>query len=122
MPFLGESIRSGVLGRWLKSEGDPVEPGDALGEIETEKITSEVYAEVPGSFTPLVEPGTQVEVGQVIARIEERPGVGTEGGSTAPARDTRPSPSAAAGPVPAEAHDRAAEGDGKEEAAASPGP
>jgi 2-oxoglutarate dehydrogenase E2 component (dihydrolipoamide succinyltransferase) len=71
MPFLGESIQGGILGKWLKAKGDPVEPGDALGEIETEKITSEIYAEVAGSFIPLVDPGTQVEVGQVVARIEE---------------------------------------------------
>ncbi|VVM07072.1 2-oxoglutarate dehydrogenase complex dihydrolipoyllysine-residue succinyltransferase [Methylacidimicrobium tartarophylax] len=71
MPFLGESIQGGILGKWLKAKGDSVEPGDALGEIETEKITSEIYAEVAGSFIPLVDPGTQVEVGQVVARIEE---------------------------------------------------
>lgn len=75
MPFLGESIQGGVLGKWLKVKGERVEPGEPLGEIETEKITSEIYAEVGGAFIPLVEPGTQVEVGQVVAQIEEGQGV-----------------------------------------------
>lgn len=85
MPFLGESIQGGVLGKWLKVEGDRVEPGDALGEIETEKITSEIYAESAGSFIPLVEPGTEIKVGQVIARIEEGPGDRESRPSRAPA-------------------------------------
>lgn len=76
MPFLGESIRGGILGKWLKAKGDRVGPGEALGEIETEKITSEIYAETAGTFTPLVEPGAQVEVGQVVAQIEEEQGDG----------------------------------------------
>ncbi|MDD4932409.1 MAG: 2-oxoglutarate dehydrogenase complex dihydrolipoyllysine-residue succinyltransferase [Methylacidiphilaceae bacterium] len=103
MPFLGESIQSGILGKWLKAKGDPVEPGDALGEIETEKITSEIYAEAPGSFIPLVEPGTQVEVGQVVARIEEGPEAARA--VSPPAAPSHPAQPPAAAPrlVPAEA-------------------
>ncbi|QSR84126.1 2-oxoglutarate dehydrogenase complex dihydrolipoyllysine-residue succinyltransferase [Methylacidimicrobium sp. B4] len=106
MPFLGESIQGGVLGKWLKSKGDRVEPGDALGEIETEKITSEIYAEVAGSFTPLVEPGTKVEIGQVVAQIEESPGPGD--GENRPSRPPAASaqrlpPMVEARPVPVEA-------------------
>ncbi|MGD9896518.1 MAG: 2-oxoglutarate dehydrogenase complex dihydrolipoyllysine-residue succinyltransferase [Candidatus Methylacidiphilaceae bacterium] len=106
MPFLGESIQGGILGKWLKAKGDHVEPGDPLGEIETEKITSEIYAEVAGAFTPLVEPGAQVEVGQVVARIEE--GQGVESASrrpTAPADQPQP-PAAEARPSPSEAVSR----------------
>ncbi len=104
MPFLGESIQGGVLGKWLKSKGDRVEPGDALGEIETEKITSEIYAEVAGSFTPLVEPGTQVEIGQVVAQIEESQGDGeNQPSSQAAASAQRPPRTVEARPVPVEA-------------------
>ncbi|MDD2676154.1 MAG: dihydrolipoyllysine-residue succinyltransferase, partial [Methylacidiphilaceae bacterium] len=102
MPFLGESIQGGILGKWLKAKGDRVEPGDALGEIETEKITSEIYAEVAGSFIPLVDPGTQVEVGQVVARIEE--GQEAQRAISPPAAPAgQPQPmSAEARPAPAE--------------------
>ncbi len=121
MPFLGESIQAGILGKWLKAKGDRVEPGEPLGEIETEKITSEIYAEVAGAFTPLVEPGTQVEVGQTVGRIEEGQGEQGERPRLQPAASAPGAARAAeARPAPVEASARA--GVGKEEPIALPSP
>ncbi|TFE69619.1 2-oxoglutarate dehydrogenase complex dihydrolipoyllysine-residue succinyltransferase [Methylacidiphilum caldifontis] len=71
MPSVGESIESGIVGKWIKKEGQKVQPGEALCEIETEKITTEVYAEQEGILHILVEEGKEVKVGQVIAQLEE---------------------------------------------------
>lgn len=40
VPQMGESIVEAVIGAWRKREGDPVNPGDVLVELETEKSTS----------------------------------------------------------------------------------
>ncbi|ACD82128.1 2-oxoglutarate dehydrogenase complex dihydrolipoyllysine-residue succinyltransferase [Candidatus Methylacidiphilum infernorum] len=78
MPSVGESIQSGLLGKWIKKEGERVSPGDALCEIETEKITTEIYAEKEGILHILVDEGSEIKVGQVIARLEETPQEATE--------------------------------------------
>ena len=48
LPRLGQGMESGVVLKWLKSEGDKVEKGDLLYELETEKVTQEVEAEASG--------------------------------------------------------------------------
>ncbi|TFE70932.1 pyruvate dehydrogenase [Methylacidiphilum sp. Yel] len=73
MPSVGESIESGLIGKWLKKEGERVQSGDALCEIETEKITTEIYAEKEGILHILVKEGSEVKVGQTIAQLEELP-------------------------------------------------
>jgi 2-oxoglutarate dehydrogenase E2 component (dihydrolipoamide succinyltransferase) len=69
VPSVGESITSGVIGSWKKKNGDIVASGDALFEIETDKVTSEVFAETSGTLEILVAEGTEVKVGQVVAHI-----------------------------------------------------
>jgi len=69
VPSVGESITSGVLGSWKKKNGDFVSTGDALFEIETDKVTSEVFAESDGTLETLVPEGSEVKVGQVVAHI-----------------------------------------------------
>ncbi len=44
VPQLGESVVEATVARWLKHEGDPVNAGDALLELETEKVNVEVPA------------------------------------------------------------------------------
>ena len=70
VPSVGESVTTGLLGRWLIKDGDRVKPGDVVAEIETDKVTAEVPAETEGIIKTLVAEGTTVEVGQVIATIE----------------------------------------------------
>ena len=71
IPSVGESITSGVLGNWSKKEGDYVASGEVILEVETDKVTFEVYAGSAGLLKPLVPSGSTVEVGQVVALIEE---------------------------------------------------
>jgi len=82
VPSVGESITSGVLGSWKKKNGETVASGEALFEIETDKVTSEVFAEADGTLEILVPEGTEVKVGQTVGNLH--PG-------KAPARKTTPS-------------------------------
>ncbi|MDR0532641.1 MAG: 2-oxoglutarate dehydrogenase complex dihydrolipoyllysine-residue succinyltransferase [Verrucomicrobiales bacterium] len=71
VPSVGESITSGVLGAWKKKNGEYVKEGDVLLEIETEKVTSEVFAEKSGVLKQLVAEGTEVKIGQVVGELDE---------------------------------------------------
>jgi pyruvate dehydrogenase E2 component (dihydrolipoamide acetyltransferase) len=70
MPKMGDAMEAGTLGSWLKHEGDQVEVGDTLAEIETDKATMELEAEDAGVLTRLVaSEGDEVAVGETIAVI-----------------------------------------------------
>jgi pyruvate dehydrogenase E2 component (dihydrolipoamide acetyltransferase) len=70
MPKLGFDMAEGNLVRWLKKVNDPVEKGQALAEIETDKATVEVEAPYSGVVLQLiVEEGTSVPIGSPIAII-----------------------------------------------------
>ncbi|MFU8848351.1 MAG: 2-oxoglutarate dehydrogenase complex dihydrolipoyllysine-residue succinyltransferase [Opitutales bacterium] len=71
VPAMGESISSGILAAWHVKSGDYVEKGQTLYELETDKITSEANAEVAGVITIKVDADEEVEIGQVVATIEE---------------------------------------------------
>ena len=72
VPSVGESITSGLLGVWSKPDGAYVNAGDPLFEIETDKVTSEVVAEAAGLLKHLVKQGDTVNIGQVVANIDEK--------------------------------------------------
>src|SRR5512133_704805 len=70
MPKLGFDMAEGNLVRWLKKVNDPVEKGQPLAEIETDKATVEVEAPYSGIVLQLiVGEGTSVPVGAPIAII-----------------------------------------------------
>src|SRR3989440_5800084 len=72
IPALGESVVSAVIAKWLKHEGDSVKQGDALVELETDKVNVEVSAEASGVLQKIMkQEGDEVAVGDVIARIGE---------------------------------------------------
>jgi len=72
MPALGFDMTEGLLARWLKNEGDPVEKGQAIAEIETEKATVEIEAAAAGILARIiVHAGETVPVGTVIGVIAE---------------------------------------------------
>lgn len=72
MPALGFDMTEGLLARWLKNEGDPVEKGQAIAEIETEKATVEIEAAAAGILAKIiVRAGETVPVGTVIGVIAE---------------------------------------------------
>ena len=67
LPRLGQGMESGVIVRWLKAEGDTVSQGDPLYELDTDKVTQEVEAEVSGVLSKIVVPEGEVEVGTTVA-------------------------------------------------------
>jgi 2-oxoglutarate dehydrogenase E2 component (dihydrolipoamide succinyltransferase) len=72
VPTVGESITSGILGVWNKPDGSYVKAGDPIFEIETDKVTSEIVAEAAGTLKHLVKAGDTVQIGQVVASIDEK--------------------------------------------------
>jgi pyruvate/2-oxoglutarate dehydrogenase complex dihydrolipoamide acyltransferase (E2) component len=72
MPALGMTQDTGKITSWLKSAGDAVATGDALFEVETDKATMEVEAQIDGFLTNITAAaGDDVPVGNVIALISE---------------------------------------------------
>lgn len=70
MPKLGETVVEGVIGRWLKAEGDPIQEDEPLVEVDTDKVNAEVPSPVTGVVERIVaSEGETVAVGQVIALI-----------------------------------------------------
>ena len=70
MPKLGLTMESGTVSAWLVEEGKAVKKGQALLEIETDKVTMEVEAQVDGVLRKiLVEVGKEVPVSEVIGVI-----------------------------------------------------
>ncbi|HXC27090.1 MAG TPA: pyruvate dehydrogenase complex E1 component subunit beta [Stellaceae bacterium] len=121
MPALSPTMTEGKIARWLKAEGDHVQPGDAIAEIETDKATMEVEAVDEGVLAKLLIPeGTEhvavntpiaiiAENGEdVSARAETRPAVKApqappphpEPSSSPMARDHAPPPPSAPSPTP----------------------
>jgi pyruvate dehydrogenase E2 component (dihydrolipoamide acetyltransferase) len=64
-------MESGTIVKWLKSEGDRVEKGEPLYELDTDKVTQEVEAEAAGVLLKIAIPEGEVPVGQTIAVIGE---------------------------------------------------
>jgi pyruvate dehydrogenase E2 component (dihydrolipoamide acetyltransferase) len=88
LPILGENVDSGVVVNVLVSEGDEVNEGQPLLELETEKATVEVPASASGRVKEVrVKEGDTINVGQVIFTLEE-------GAGAAKAEEKKPKPSA----------------------------
>lgn len=70
MPKMSDTMEEGTVVRWLKHEGDPVNEGETIAEIETDKANVEMEAFEPGILSKiLVNEGETVPVGQPIAMI-----------------------------------------------------
>jgi 2-oxoglutarate dehydrogenase E2 component (dihydrolipoamide succinyltransferase) len=94
MPKMGESIMEATILSWLKKEGDRIEEDEALLEIATDKVDSEVPSPVAGTVEKMLfKEGDVVPVGKVIALI------GVEGEASAapeaPVRTETPAPAPA---------------------------
>jgi pyruvate dehydrogenase E2 component (dihydrolipoamide acetyltransferase) len=64
-------MEAGTIVRWLKSEGDRVEKGEPLYELDTEKVTQEVEADASGVLLKILVSEGEVEVGKPVAVIGE---------------------------------------------------
>ena len=101
VPQLGESVVEARVARWLKKEGDRVEVGEPVVELETEKIDLEVNAERGGVIASIKhKEGDDVKIGELLAVVDESataPAVTPSGnGSKAasPASTSRATPTA----------------------------
>ena len=133
LPQLGETVTEGTITQWFKQVGDTVAADEALFEVSTDKVDTEVPSPVAGTLTEIrVQEGETVEVGTVIAVVgdgdgapaaaeeapaEEAPGRGAgarprnrraeeaagRGAGEAPAAGTEPEPAAAEDAAPAAA-------------------
>jgi 2-oxoglutarate dehydrogenase E2 component (dihydrolipoamide succinyltransferase) len=101
IPAMGESISSGILSVWHVKDGDYVEKDQPIYELETDKITSEANAEIAGIISLKVAADDEVDIGQVVATIDES--ATAPGGSAAPAAPSSPAPEAQAAAAPVEA-------------------
>jgi len=72
LPRLGQGMEAGTIVKWLKSEGDAVEKGEPLYELDTDKVTQEVEAEASGVLLRIAITEGEVPVGETIAFIGEQ--------------------------------------------------
>ncbi len=72
VPSVGESITTGVLVAWLKHNGDQVQEGENLFELETEKATLEIPSPGTGTLEILVEEGAEVLIDQTVAVLDSQ--------------------------------------------------
>jgi pyruvate dehydrogenase E2 component (dihydrolipoyllysine-residue acetyltransferase) len=83
LPRLGQGMESGTIVKWLKAEGDRVEKGEPLYELDTDKVTQEVEAEASGVLLKIAVAEGEADVGTTIAVIgeqgEEVPDLGNGG-------------------------------------------
>ena len=71
VPALGESVVEATVARWLKNEGDAVRSGEALVELETDKVDLEVPAESDGVLTKITrQAGEDVQIGDVLGVLD----------------------------------------------------
>lgn len=87
VPELAESINEGTIAEWLKQPGDYVEKGEYVVELETDKVNVEIISEEAGVLKEIkAEEGEDVEVGQVIAIVDEN----AEAGATSETKAEEP--------------------------------
>lgn len=97
VPNLGESITEGTVASWLKAVGDEVAVDEGLCEVETDKVTAELPSPVAGVVTEIVvAEDTDVEVGQVVARVAVGASAGAVAAAPAAAAPAVSAPAAAA--------------------------
>src|SRR5882757_8258510 len=99
VPTVGESINEVTLLKWTKKDGDYVERDEVIAELESEKATFEVNAEQAGVLKTVAKEGDTLEIGSVLANIDEA--------AAKPAGEAKAAP-AAAQPAPAAAPAEAA--------------
>ena len=99
MPQMGYDMREGTVVRWYKQEGETVDRGEVIADIETDKATVEFEAYTGGVIGRIVaQEGIAVPVGNLIAIITE-PGEAVP--DATPAAAPTPQPAAAPTPAPA---------------------
>ena len=112
VPELGESVVEATVGEWRVKEGQAVQVGDVVVELETDKVDVEVGATAAGVLARIVQPaGSDVRIGDVLGVIDGEAGTGATAVATAsepaPPPPSEVAPSPAPEPVPALDKERA---------------
>ena len=89
VPSPGESITEVEIAEWLVQDGDYVEKDQAIAEVDSDKATLELPAEVSGTITLKAEEGDAVEVGAVVCLIDTS-AIKPEGDDSTPAKEDTP--------------------------------
>src|SRR4051812_42986753 len=109
LPRLGQGMESGTIVKWLKSEGDRIEKGEPLYELDTDKVTQEVEAEASGVLLKIAVQEGEVPVGETIAVIgeegEETPDL-SSGSNGSAAQEVEEDPKEEGSPAPAREEER----------------
>jgi 2-oxoglutarate dehydrogenase E2 component (dihydrolipoamide succinyltransferase) len=96
VPELGESVVEARIAKWLKKPGDRVEVGEAVVELETEKIDLEVSAEKSGVIASIArQEGDDVKIGELLAVVDESGAAAAAPAAAAPAAPAESKPKAA---------------------------
>ena len=101
VPVLGESVVEATIARWIKKSGDAVAADEPVVELETDKVTLEVPAPVNGTLTDIIAAeGATVEVGALLAMMEEGAAPAKAPKTEAPQAAATPATSAPVTPPP----------------------
>ena len=100
VPVIGESVTEVTLVAWHKEDGEFVEEGDIICDIESDKATIELPAESSGVLKITVEEGSDLPIGAVIGSLEEGEG------SAKPKEESAPAETSAAPEAQAPASDK----------------
>ena len=103
VPTLGESVADATVARWIKKTGEPVAADEPVVELETDKVTLEVPAPAAGTLGEITAAeGATVEVGAILAMLNEGAAPAAAPAPAAPAATPAPAaPAAAPAPAPA---------------------
>ncbi|HVZ00662.1 MAG TPA: biotin/lipoyl-containing protein, partial [Dongiaceae bacterium] len=86
VPALGESVTEATVSKWMKKVGDPVKADEPLLELETDKVTQEVYAPSAGTLGEIkADTGAVVPIGAVLGVISEGGAAAAAPAAAAPA-------------------------------------
>ena len=116
VPEMGESVLEATVSHWLKKEGDFVNVGDVLVELETDKVNVEVGAKGAGVLQQIKVPeGGDVKVGDVLGTIDEKAEQPKAAPETKPAPEAKPEKTVEVQqqPAPEEKQDAAPRDDGR---------
>jgi pyruvate dehydrogenase E2 component (dihydrolipoamide acetyltransferase) len=124
MPKLSDTMTEGTLLRWIKKVGDPIEVGDVIAEVETDKATMEMEAFDEGTLSEVyVKEGETVQVGQKLAVLvgaEESTKASGKAASASKQPETKKQPEAKEASV-VEPEGKEPQGAASAHAAATPG-
>src|SRR5689334_14801571 len=106
VPSVGESISEVTLLKWVKKDGEYVDRDEVIAELESEKATFEVNAEQAGTLKTIAKEGDTLNIGSVLAHIDEtaeKPAApATSAPAATPAPEKKEAPKAEQ-PVPSQA-------------------